>query len=302
MIDHFNTMLIAASTSNTASQTSVIVAITVAAIGAIATFTVGFLNFRTQRRGQKWQESQGGRQLELTLSSQMTDRFTKAIDQLGSEKKAVRIGGIFALERIALDSLKDENANYTLQSIAYTLATFVRESQPRAAVHESVYIPMLKIRAPEARTSVEHISATRSSAARDSATRTSAARGSSARILPARTSGTRNSAARNSVVWTLPARTSPALISPAQNSMPRLSAAPSGLEMLQFRRAGNETPALAGWWRRAQTPGRQRQARPEVAWASPGPAGRAVLPEEPTPGRRQAAPIVNSGEAASLLA
>jgi uncharacterized protein YjbI with pentapeptide repeats len=149
MIDYFNTMPMAASTSNTASQASVIVAITVAAIGAVATFTVGFLNFRTQRRGQRWQESQGGRQLELTLSSQMTDRFTKAIDQLGSEKKAVRIGGIFALERIARDSLEDETANYTLQSIAYTLATFVRESQPRAAIRESDYIAMLKIRAPD---------------------------------------------------------------------------------------------------------------------------------------------------------
>ena len=149
MSDYFSMMPLAASASNTASQTSVILAITVAAIGGVATFTVGYLNYRAQRRGQKWQESQGGRQLDLTLASQMTDRFTRAIDQLGSEKKAVRIGGIFALERIARDSLKDENAGYTLQSIAYTLATFVRESQPRAAIQESAYIQMLKIRAPD---------------------------------------------------------------------------------------------------------------------------------------------------------
>ncbi len=149
MSDYFTMMPLAASASNAASQGSVVAAITVAAIGAVATFTVGFLNFRAQRRGQKWQERQGGRQLELTLSSQMTDRFTKAIDQLGSENKAVRIGGIFALERIARDSLEDENTKYTLQSIAYTLATFVRESQPRAAIQESTYISMLKIRAPD---------------------------------------------------------------------------------------------------------------------------------------------------------
>lgn len=149
MIDCLNMMPLAVSASNTASQTSVVVAITVAAIGAVATFTVGFLNWRAQRQGQKWQESQGGRQLELTLSSQMTDRFTKAIDQLGSDDKAVRIGGIFALERIARDSLKDEGANYTRQSIAYTLATFVRETQPRATIQESSYISMLKIRAPD---------------------------------------------------------------------------------------------------------------------------------------------------------
>jgi Pentapeptide repeats (8 copies) len=138
-----------ASASDTASQTSVIVAIIVAAIGALATFIVGLLNFRIQRQGQEWQRSQGTRQLELTRSAQMTDRFTRAIEQLGSGSKAVRIGGIFALERIARDSMEDDSATYTIKSIAYTLATFVRESQPAAEIRESSYIPMLKIRAPD---------------------------------------------------------------------------------------------------------------------------------------------------------
>jgi hypothetical protein len=83
------------------SEPQVIVAIVVAAIGAVATFAVGLLNYRTQRQGFQWQKDQQGRQLELTLSSQITDRFTNAINQLGSGNKAVRIGGIFALERIA---------------------------------------------------------------------------------------------------------------------------------------------------------------------------------------------------------
>ena len=138
MTGYLNVMPLAASASGAASQSSVVVAIIVAAIGAVATFVVGFLNFR-----------RGGQQLTLAISSQMTDRFTKAIDQLGSENPAVRIGGIFALERIARDSLKDQGAQYTLQSIAYTLATFVRESQPSAAIQESSYVPMLKIRAPD---------------------------------------------------------------------------------------------------------------------------------------------------------
>ena len=34
----------------------------------------------------------------------MTDRYTKAIEQLGSDKLDVRIGGIYALERVARDS------------------------------------------------------------------------------------------------------------------------------------------------------------------------------------------------------
>jgi hypothetical protein len=149
MIGYVSTAPVAASASDAASQASVVVAITVAAIGAVATFAVGFLSFRGQQRSQKWQESQGAQQLGLMLSSQMTDRFTKAIDQLGSKEKAVRIGAIFALERIARDAPEDESVTYTLQSIAYTLATFVRESQPLAAVRESSHVRMLKIRAPD---------------------------------------------------------------------------------------------------------------------------------------------------------
>jgi len=44
------------------------------------------------------------RTFELTEQGQVTDRYTKAIEQLGSDKLDVRIGGIYALERIARDS------------------------------------------------------------------------------------------------------------------------------------------------------------------------------------------------------
>jgi TIR domain-containing protein/pentapeptide repeat protein len=75
--------------------------------------------------------------------------FTDAINQLGSDNKAVRIGGIFALERIARESALDRSA------IAYTLATFVRESQPAAAIREPGYIAMLKIRAPDVQAAMD---------------------------------------------------------------------------------------------------------------------------------------------------
>ena len=41
------------------------------------------------------------RTVELTEQGQVTDRYTKAIDQLSSKELEVRIGGIYALERIA---------------------------------------------------------------------------------------------------------------------------------------------------------------------------------------------------------
>jgi hypothetical protein len=47
------------------------------------------------------------RTLRLNREGQLTDRFSKAIEQLGHEKLDLRLGGIYALERIARDSPRD---------------------------------------------------------------------------------------------------------------------------------------------------------------------------------------------------
>jgi hypothetical protein len=47
------------------------------------------------------------RTVQLTEQGQVTDRYAKAIEQLGSDKLDVRIGGIYALERVARDSARD---------------------------------------------------------------------------------------------------------------------------------------------------------------------------------------------------
>jgi hypothetical protein len=57
----------------------------------------------------------------LSREGQVTDRYTKAIEQLGSEKLDVRIGGIYALERIARDSAKDHT------TVMEVLTAFIRE-------------------------------------------------------------------------------------------------------------------------------------------------------------------------------
>src|SRR6266498_2694299 len=49
-------------------------------------------------------------QLQIAQQGQMTERFTRAIDQLGHAQLDVRIGGIYALERIANDSPDDRTA------------------------------------------------------------------------------------------------------------------------------------------------------------------------------------------------
>lgn len=61
----------------------------------------------------------------LTQEGQITDRFTKAITQLGDrDKLEVRLGGIYALERIAKDSEEDH------WIIVEILTTYVREHSP----------------------------------------------------------------------------------------------------------------------------------------------------------------------------
>ena len=61
------------------------------------------------------------RTFELTEQGQVTDRYTKAIEQLGSDKLDVRIGGIYALERVARDSARDH------PTVMEVLTAFVRE-------------------------------------------------------------------------------------------------------------------------------------------------------------------------------
>ncbi|QUY45631.1 hypothetical protein [Acaryochloris marina] len=60
--------------------------------------------------------------LEVSREDQITDRYTKAIDQLGSEHLEVRLGGIYALERLAKDSPKDQ------ETVMEVLTAFVREN------------------------------------------------------------------------------------------------------------------------------------------------------------------------------
>jgi uncharacterized protein YjbI with pentapeptide repeats len=57
----------------------------------------------------------------LTEQGQVTDRYTKAITQLASDKESERIGGIYALERIMADSARDH------PTVVEVLGAFVRQ-------------------------------------------------------------------------------------------------------------------------------------------------------------------------------
>jgi hypothetical protein len=61
------------------------------------------------------------RNADTARQGHVTDRYTKAIEQLGSDRLDVRVGGIFALERIARDSARDQPI------VIEVLAAFLRE-------------------------------------------------------------------------------------------------------------------------------------------------------------------------------
>jgi Pentapeptide repeats (8 copies) len=70
----------------------------------------------------------------LNRRGQITDRFTRAVEQLGHEKIDVRLGGIYALEQIARDSPKQDH-----RTTMEVLTAFIRVRAPwppkrRAAV------------------------------------------------------------------------------------------------------------------------------------------------------------------------
>jgi uncharacterized protein YjbI with pentapeptide repeats len=64
------------------------------------------------------------RTVEISQEGQITERFTRAIEQLGHEKIEIRLGGIYALERIARDSEKDH------WPIIEVLTTYIRDNSP----------------------------------------------------------------------------------------------------------------------------------------------------------------------------
>lgn len=91
------------------------------------------------------------RTLEITREGQITERFTRAIDQLGHAHLDVRLGGIYALERIARDSPGDR------ATIGEVLTAFIRSHAPWPPSLPGQYletapigqVPKLQERAPD---------------------------------------------------------------------------------------------------------------------------------------------------------
>ncbi|MBD2019208.1 pentapeptide repeat-containing protein [Leptolyngbya sp. FACHB-36] len=106
----------------------------VSGIGTIATIAGGivlFLNLRIATGTLKLAEARldedakkARKDSELAESRLITDRFSKAVEQLGSKEIEVRLGAIYALERIARDSSDD---HWTIMEV---LSAYVRNKRP----------------------------------------------------------------------------------------------------------------------------------------------------------------------------
>ena len=88
-----------------------------------------------------WDNNTGNciNQTQLTPQKIVSERFSKAIEQLGNEKIETRFAAIYALERIAKDSPKD---HWTIMEI---LAAFIRENAPVNREYEDESLQLSKL-------------------------------------------------------------------------------------------------------------------------------------------------------------
>jgi uncharacterized protein YjbI with pentapeptide repeats len=77
----------------------------------------------------------------------ITERFTRSIEQLGNKEETIRIGGIYALERIAKDSPRD---GWTIMEV---LSSFVRGKQ-KIESQDTSKLPAIKTDAQAALTAI----------------------------------------------------------------------------------------------------------------------------------------------------
>jgi hypothetical protein len=109
----------------------------VQALGLLTVGTAGavgiFFTWRGQRHAREAQQNtqkNTQEQLEQTRRGQITERFTRAIDQLGAtegevKNMEVRLGGIYSLERTARE---DQDYHWPIMEV---LTTYVRKHAPR---------------------------------------------------------------------------------------------------------------------------------------------------------------------------
>lgn len=88
----------------------------------VAVAGLWYSNVQTRQATEQTRQAtdQARQDRALAKEGQVTDRYTAAVTNLGDDKMDVRLGGIYALQRIMQDSTRDQ------PTIANVLATYVR--------------------------------------------------------------------------------------------------------------------------------------------------------------------------------
>lgn len=86
-------------------------------LGGAVALLVAFGQLRTARMRHE-------AQTDADMQRRITESFMKAVEQLGSQKLEVRLGGIFSLERISIESAPE------YWTVMETLCAFVRQRSP----------------------------------------------------------------------------------------------------------------------------------------------------------------------------
>jgi uncharacterized protein YjbI with pentapeptide repeats len=124
-------------------------------LGGVVLLVGAYFTYR-QVLNSREQLAHSREQLQIAQQGQITERFTRAMDQLGHAQPDVRLGGIYALERIARDSSADR------VTIGEVLTAFVRGHAPVPPdlLGEDViatvpdWVPELQVRAPDVQASL----------------------------------------------------------------------------------------------------------------------------------------------------
>ncbi|MEV5680738.1 hypothetical protein AB0L80_42070 [Streptomyces sp. NPDC052069] len=88
---------------------------TVVVAAVVAVVGLWYSNVQTRQANDQVRNDRA-----LAKEGQITDRYTAAVGNLGEDKVDVRLGGIYALQRIMQDSRRDQ------PTIANVLATYIR--------------------------------------------------------------------------------------------------------------------------------------------------------------------------------
>jgi hypothetical protein len=115
-----------------------------ALLSALAGLAVGVGAYATWRRVRINEE-----ELRTSRDGQITERYSRAVEHLGSTSTDVRMGGVYALERLARNSPEDRD------SVVAVLCAYVRghapwpPTLPDQAPADAVEVPSLAIRAAD---------------------------------------------------------------------------------------------------------------------------------------------------------